>query len=58
MLASKLHPSNKLSNLPSAYIEMPDEKTVITANDTAFSVRVFSSKRSLRYSGTDRAREP
>src|SRR5205085_6016068 len=35
MLASKLQPNNKFSNLPRAYIEMPDEKTVITANDTA-----------------------
>ena len=41
-----------------AYIETPEENTVITANDTALSVRVFSSKRSLRYSGTERAREP
>jgi len=41
-----------------AYIETPDEKTVITANEIAFSPRVFSSKRSFRYSGTDRAREP
>ena len=41
-----------------AYIEMPDEKTVITANEMALSARVFSSKRSRRNSGTDRAREP
>ena len=41
-----------------AYIEMPDENTVIAANEIALSPRVFSSKRSFRYSGTDRAREP
>ena len=44
--------------MPIAYIEMPDERIVITANVPALSVRVFSSKRSLRYSGTERAREP
>jgi hypothetical protein len=41
-----------------AYMDTPEEKIVITANETAFSVRVFSSNRSRRYSGTDRAREP
>ena len=41
-----------------AYIETPDEKIVITAKLTAFRVRVFSSNRSRRYSGTDLAREP
>ena len=41
-----------------AYIETPDENTVIAANETAFRPRVFSSNRSRRYSGTDRAREP
>ena len=41
-----------------AYIETPEENTVITAKETAFSVRVFSSNRSRRYSGTERAREP
>jgi len=39
-------------------MDMPDEKIVIAAKDTAFSVRVFSSKRSLRYAGTERARDP
>ena len=28
------------------------------ANETAFKARVFSSKRSFKYSGTERAREP
>ena len=37
---------------------MPDENTVITANEIALKPRVFSSKRSLRYSGTERAFEP
>ena len=37
---------------------MPDENTVISANETALNARVFSSKRSRRYSGTERAREP
>ena len=46
------------SNLASTCIEMPDEKTVITANDTALKARVFSSNRNLRYSGTERAFEP
>ena len=41
-----------------AYREMPEENTVIVANDTAFKARVFSSKRSFRYSGTERARDP
>jgi len=58
MLASKLHPSSRLSSFPIAYREIPDENTVMTANETAFTPRVFSSNRSFRYSGTDRAREP
>jgi hypothetical protein len=41
-----------------AYIEMPDEKIVITANEMALKARVFSSKRRRRNSGTERAREP
>ena len=41
-----------------AYIEMPDERIVITANRMALKPRVFSSNRSRRNSGTDRAREP
>src|ERR1022692_2243684 len=55
-LAVKLHPRIRFSRRPSAYIEIPDENTVMTANASAFSARVFSSKRSLRYSGTLRAR--
>ena len=39
-------------------MEMPEEKTVMTAKETALKARVFSSKRSLRYSGTERALEP
>ena len=46
------------SSLASAYIEMPEENTVITAKERALKPRVFSSKRSLRYSGTERAFEP
>ena len=41
-----------------AYIEMPDEKRVMMLNEIAFSARVFSSKRILRYSGTLRGLEP
>ncbi len=41
-----------------AYMDTPDEKIVMAANEMAFSVRVFSSNRSFRYSGTDRARDP
>ena len=36
----------------------PDENNVISANEIALKPRVFSSKRSRRYSGTERAREP
>ncbi len=46
------------SSLAIAYIEMPEEKTVISANEIALNPRVFSSKRRRRYSGTERAREP
>ena len=35
-----------------------DEKIVIRANEIALKPLVFSSNRSRRYSGTDRAREP
>ena len=71
MLAGKIHeggtaraaqrPSNICRvtiSLAIAYIEMPDENTVMTAKETAFRARVFSSKRRRRYSGTERAREP
>ena len=45
-------------SLAIAYIEMPEEKIVMIANEIAFRPRVFSSNRSRKYSGTDRAREP
>jgi len=48
----------RLSSLARAYIEMPDDMTVMNANERALKQRVFSSKRSLRYSGTERAFEP
>ena len=54
-------PSNTCSAWMSraiAYIEMPELNTVITANEQAFSARVFSSKRRRRNSGTERAFEP
>ena len=57
-LVWKLHPSTSSSSLASAYIEMPEENTVITAKVMALKPRVFSSNRSRRYSGTERAREP
>ena len=41
-----------------AYMEMPEENTVITAKEMALKARVFSSKRSRKSSGTERAREP
>ncbi len=56
--AVKLQPSTIWNNRPRAYIEMPEENTVISAKVMAFRPRVFSSKRSLRYSGTERARLP
>ena len=58
MLTLKFQPSSSSSSLARAYIEMPDEKTVITAKEMALKPRVFSSKRSFRYSGTERAFEP
>ena len=58
MQPSKFQPRMALSSLARANIEMPEEKTVITAKERALKVRVFSSKRSLRYSGTERALEP
>ena len=57
-LVVKLHPRIRRSRRPSAYIEIPDENTVMPANVSAFSARVFSSKRIFRYSGTLRARLP
>ncbi len=41
-----------------AYMEMPEEKTVMMAKEKALTARVFSSKRMRRYSGTERALEP
>ena len=54
----KSQPSRSCSSFPIAYIETPEENTVMQANEIAFSPRVFSSNRSFRYSGTDRARDP
>ncbi len=56
--AVKLQPSTSWSSSPSAYMEMPEEKMVITAKEMALNARVFSSKRIFRYSGTERARLP
>ncbi len=58
MLTLKSQPSSRLSSNPMAYIEMPEEKIVIAAKEIALKPRVFSSNRSLRYSGTERARDP
>ena len=57
-LKLKSQPSSTPSSRPMAYMEMPDENTVMAAKVMALKPRVFSSKRSLRYSGTERAREP
>ena len=46
------------SRLASACIEIPEPITVITAKLMELRARVFSSKRSLRYSGAERALEP
>ena len=54
----KLQPSTSSKSRPKAYMLIPEEKMVMTANVIAFSPRVFSSKRSFRYSGTLRARLP
>ena len=58
MLTSTSQPSSNWNSRPITYIEIPDENSVITANDTAFSARVFSSNRRRRYSGTECARLP
>ena len=55
---SKLQPSTRFSRRPRAYMEMPEEKMVMTAKENALKARVFSSKRILRYSGTERALLP
>ena len=57
-LALKFQPSTRCSSRPRAYIEIPEEKMVITAKVKALKPRVFSSKRSFRYSGTERALLP
>ena len=57
-LVWKFQPSTSSSSFASAYIEIPEENTVITAKVIALKPRVFSSKRSFKYSGTERAREP
>ena len=54
----KLQPSTSWNSKPSAYIEIPEENTVIAAKVIALNARVFSSNRSFRYSGTLRARLP
>jgi len=51
-------PRNSSKSRPIAYMLMPDENSVMTANEIALRPRVFSSKRRRRYSGTDRARLP
>src|SRR5258708_11791180 len=58
MDAVEVQPKASWNICPSAYIEIPDEKIVITANMMAFSPRVFSSNRSFKYSGTLRALLP
>ncbi len=58
MQRSYFQPISVSSNLPRACREMPDEKMVITAKEMALKAWVLLSKRSLRYSGTDRAFEP
>ena len=45
-------------SLAMAYMEMPEAKMVMTAKEMALNPRVFSSNRSFRYSGTERALEP
>jgi len=54
----KFQPRMALSNLASAYMEIPDDMMVMQAKVRALNPRVFSSKRSFRYSGTERALEP
>ncbi len=39
----KSQPSSRFSSFASAYIEMPDEKTVMVAKEIALKARVFSS---------------
>jgi len=44
--------------LASAFIEMPEANTVITAKAMEFNARTRSSKRIFKYSGTERAFDP
>ena len=58
MLTLKFQPSSRFSSKPIAYIEMPEDTMVMAAKEIALKPRVFSSNRSRRYSGTERALEP
>ena len=58
MLACRFQPSMVWKTTAIAYRLMPEARTVIAAKLRAFRARVFSSKRSFRYSGTLRAFEP
>ena len=53
MLTSQFHPRNVWSTSAIAYRLMPETSSVITANAIPLSTRVFSSKRSFRYPGTE-----
>ncbi len=57
-LRLKSQPRSRFKRSAIAYMEMPEEKIVIVAKVTALSARVFSSKRSFKYSGTERAFDP
>ena len=48
MLTSQFQPTNVCSTSAIAYRLIPDTRSVMTANATAFSTRVFSSNRSFR----------
>jgi Ni,Fe-hydrogenase III small subunit len=54
----KFQPSTFSRRIASAYMAMPEARIVIIANRMALRPRVFSLKRSFRYSGTDLAFEP
>ena len=53
MLTSQFHPRNVCRTSAIAYRLIPDTSSVMTAKAIPLSTRVFSSKRSLRYPGTD-----
>ena len=57
-LVWKFHPSKAFMSSAMAYMEMPEAMTVMIAKAKALNPRVFSSNRSFRYSGTERAFEP